>query len=460
MEQATKIAEAPLPPLISDLSVSQEGIHKLGQISAFFLENYLKWGSVFRIQLPNGPLTVLAGAEANLFMSLTGKEHFRAHEFRQLQNTEFGVDKTLLSLNGEEHYQWRKVQKRGYSRSAMNRQFPRLVEMAREVVDQWQVGQSLLVADFMTALIAQQIGLMVMHRPPGDYVTDIVRFVRVSVSETVAQMPRRLLDSEAYRRSKARALEFADKVIEEHRTPAAKAQREPDLIDDLLASLAEKKIGMSDQELRIAVLTPYVGGLDSTANTCAFMLYALLKHPAVLARVMTEVDEVFAQDSLTPATLKGLKELHHAALETLRMYPVSPAIQGVVSSSFEFAGYQIAQGENLAIGTTVPHYLPEFFPEPYKFDIDRYVEPRNEHLQPGVFSPYGLGEHICLGAGQAEALIMLTLATLLHHVNLELDPTDYELRIRAMPTPAPDDKLRVRVIGPRLAKQPSTRRND
>ena len=53
---------------------------------------------------------------------------------------------------------------------------------------------------------------------------------------------------------------------------------------------------------------------------------------------------------------------------------------------------------------TVPHFLPEFFPEPEEFDIDRYHAPRNERRLDGAYAPFGLGDHTCLGAGIAEIL--------------------------------------------------------
>lgn len=433
------------PPLLPDVAVPPDVVERMGQISAFFLESYRKCGPVFCFHLGKQKFTVLAGPEANAFMSTEGKNYFRAGEFRAPQNEEFGVEKTLLSLNGEEHAQWRRTQKRGYSRSAMNGRLVELITLIQTMVRRYTPGQSIAVGDFMTALVAQQIGLVVMNYAPGEYVEDVVRFVRISISETVAQMPRRLLDGEVYRQAKARSLELADKVLEAHRA-APVSGNEPDVIDDILAALAEGKIRMSEQELRIAVLTPYVGGLDTTANTCAFMLYALLKHPDILARVLVEVDAAFASGLPTLGDLKNMKVLHYAALETLRLYPVSPAIQGVVTEGFDFAGYHIESGANLIVASTVPHFLPELYRDPERFDIERYRDPRNEHLSAGAFSPYGLGEHICLGAGQAEAIIMLTLATLLHAARFELDPVDYRLKIRIVPTPAPDERFHVRLL--------------
>lgn len=76
---------------------------------------------------------------------------------------------------------------------------------------------------------------------------------------------------------------------------------------------------------------------------------------------------------------------------------------------------------------TVPHFLPELFPQPETFDIDRYRSPRNAHRQHGAYAPFGLGEHICLGSGSAEIQLMVITATLLHTYEFALEPPDYQL---------------------------------
>lgn len=416
-----------------------------GNVLTFFLSSYLELGPIFRFARMDQEFTVIAGPEANLFMAVEGKNHVSAREFRQDQNNELGVEDTIVSLSGKKHSELRKLQARGFSRSIVNGRYPELIGIIQNIVSQWPVGESILVTGVMPRIIAEQLGAGVLNYPIGDYLDDVLLFVRTLVVETLAKTrPKSVLYSPPYKRAKKRALQLAERVIKAHREGAGN-RSEPDLVDDLLAALAENKRLMSRQELRVAVLGGYIGGLDTVAYTCSYMLYALLKHPDVLARVTADVDAAFEDGPLTPKELESMDALHHAAMETLRMYPVAAAIQGTVARPFEFAGYRVEQGQNIIVGTTVSHYLPEFYPEPTKFDIDRYSKSRGEHRQPGAFAPFGLGEHICLGASMAEVLIMLTMATLLRTVHLELDPPDYQLKVRFTPTLVPKD-LCVRVV--------------
>lgn len=125
-------------------------------------------------------------------------------------------------------------------------------------------------------------------------------------------------------------------------------------------------------------------------------------------------------------------------METLRMYPVVYLASRYVAKSFEFAGQTIAAGENLFVATVVPHYLPELYPDPQRFDIDRFGPDRREHAKPGAFAPFGTGVHSCLGARFAQAQMQVTLATMLHQLDLSIDPPDYQLRVKSNPVTMPD----------------------
>ena len=226
----------------------------------------------------------------------------------------------------------------------------------------------------------------------------------------------------------------------------------PDMIDEALAEVAKNPGPNAQRRAGGAALGPFLAGLDTVANTCSFMIYALLDNPTVLKRVLDEVDVAFAQGPLTWEQLKGMTDLHGAAMETLRRYPVAGGHMAKVAKPLTFAGYRLEPGDDIYVAMTVPHFLPELYPEPEKFDIDRFSPPRNEHRQRGAYAPFGLGDHTCLGAGIAEIQLMVTMATLFHDYHLALDPPTYTLTIEHAPTLAPGKDFHVKVVGKRERK--------
>ena len=184
------------------------------------------------------------------------------------------------------------------------------------------------------------------------------------------------------------------------------------------------------------------------SNTSAFALYNILARREVRVRVQAEVDAAFAKNP-SPAwdDFKDMTALRGAMMETLRMFPVAYLAPRYVAKTFEFAGQRIEAGEQLFVATAVPHFLPELFPDPDVFDIDRYGGTRREHTRPGAFAPFGTGVHACLGARFAQSQMMVTLACLLHFLDLEVDPPGYKLKVKSNPVTMPDGlAVRVRAV--------------
>ncbi len=139
--------------------------------------------------------------------------------------------------------------------------------------------------------------------------------------------------------------------------------------------------------------------------------------------------------------------LHDAAMETLRMHTITLGQPRVASQDFEVGGYRIRTGEQVMLSGTVSHFLPGFFAEPYRYDPARFHAPRHEHRQKHAYAPYGIGAHVCLGAGVAEVQFPLNVALLLKRFELALHPRNYTLKLSNSPTPHPSGfKVRVAAV--------------
>ena len=120
-------------------------------------------------------------------------------------------------------------------------------------------------------------------------------------------------------------------------------------------------------------------------------------------------------------------------METLRTYPVIPGLTRTAANSFEFGGYTVPAGSKIIVGNTVAHHLPHCFPNPERFDIDRFLPELAEHGRPGAFAPFGLGTHRCLGSNFAEARVTLTLLNIARHSEIRMTPPDYNLKSGSPP---------------------------
>ncbi len=413
----------------------------------FLVDAYRACGPVFDLRVLNRRFVVIAGTAANLFMV--------RHEREFLQNgpvfggfgEELGGALFLASADGETHKRLRRIQTPSYGAEHIETRVPEVVAAVKRRLGALRVGQRLDVQRLFQLLLVEQVG-QVLHNHGGlaPLIDDLIRVFRLALGVTVMkQWPPLALQWPAYQRSKKRILDHAQKVAEAHR---ANGPREtPDLVDDILAALDRNDV-IRAENVRLLTLGPLFGGIDTSSNTGAFALFNILARPEVRGRVMAEVRAAFASTP-TPSwdAFKDMTALRGAMMETLRLYPVVYLAPRYVAKSFEFEGRRIEAGTQLFVATAVPHLLSECFADPERFDIDRYAAPRREHVQPGAFAPFGTGVHACAGSRFAQSQLMVTLATMLHTLDLDVDPPDYKLRVKSVPVTMPDGfAVRVRAV--------------
>jgi hypothetical protein len=159
--------------------------------------------------------------------------------------------------------------------------------------------------------------------------------------------------------------------------------------------------GLSDAELRDQTLSLISAGFDTTAAALTWCLAMAAEHEEAGARLraaLADGDPVAAQrEPYVDAFVK----------ETLRLRPPAAAALRRTVREVEVAGYRLARGQRVALSILLTHRDPEVFPDPERFDPDRFAacEP-----PPFGYVPFGYGVRHCIGAGTATALVKAGLA--------------------------------------------------
>ena len=137
------------------------------------------------------------------------------------------------------------------------------------------------------------------------------------------------------------------------------------------------------------------------------------------------------------------------ASSALRSSTPAPGSARTALKPFQFNGFRVDEGTRVLVATTVPHHLAEHFPDPETFNIDRDFA---TNRRSGVYAPFSVGGHTCLGAGITEVLAVATMAFLVRRLRLRLPSPDYALRIQATPGPNPGRRFKAVVVGARKAR--------
>lgn len=442
-------AESLATPVVRGLPVVGNALRMAKDPAQFFVDCYREHGPVFRIRVLGRGQAVIAGAEAAEFLGTQqGRESLRSREFWRGLVDEYGATRTLPGEDGASHKELRDIMRRGYSREAIADRLDEVVAITdRNIERTWRPGTMVPVLRSMQSMVTDQLGELLAGSSRPEYVPDIRRTTMYIINVLVTRTrPRVMLRDPRYRRAKSRVLELSRRMIDDRAGPGAKPAI---LLDDLIRANRENPSAMPDEDLMICVTGPYVAGLDTVANTTSAFVYAVLKHPEVRKRVQAEADALFARESITEKDLRGIPAIRGALMETMRLYPTAVVQMRTATRDFTFQGHRIAEGETIYVATTVPHFLDEFFPDPMRFDIDRYEKPRAEHLRAGAYSPYGRGQHVCLGKTLADVQMLVTMARMFHRLDLRLESPDYVLARKSTPTPGPATSFRVRVNGHR-----------
>jgi cytochrome P450 len=418
----------------------------------FFVDCYRKYGPVFQITILGNRYKVLAGIEAANFMgSREGKDCLRSKEFWEGLTKEYGAKRLLGGEDGESHKELRDIMRHGYSKESIKGRYNELVKITDgSITRDWKPGQLVPVVEGMQYMVVDQLGTILTGAAPLEYVKDIRTTILYILNVLVTrQRPKILLQNPKYKKAKARVFELGHKMIADwHAKRGARKDAEKNLIDDIMEAHVNRPDVMPASDLIVTVTGPYVAGLDTVANTTSAMVYGVLKHPEILARVQKEADELFADGDISEEQLMNkLPATNGAIMEAMRLFPVAAAQIRIANKDFVFEGHQIREGEMLYMGTSVPHFMEEYYPSPEKFDIDRYQKPRAEHMQAGAYSPYGRGPHTCLGKSLAEVQMAISMARLFYKLDLELETPDYVLKTKTAPTPGPAMDFKVRVKG-------------
>lgn len=420
--------------------------------AAFFVRCYREYGPVFRVKVFGRESIVIAGPESALFMTTReGRDALRSREFWEGLVKEYGATETITGSDGERHIRLRTLMREGFSREAVHGHYDNLRDITDRAINRrWETGRSVPVVEAMQYMVVEQLGMLLTGQAPLDYVQDI-RFAILNILNVLVtrQRPRILLRDPRFKKARRRVEELGRTMIADFQKMLDDGTAPDNLITDIIRANRDDKDLMPDQNLILTVTGPYVAGLDTAANTMAACVYGVLKEPGTLERVQAEADELFAKATLTEEDIRRLPVINGACMEAMRLWPIAVAQMRAANFDFEFGGFVIPKDELIYIGTSVPHFMEEFFPDVNRFDVDRYQRPRAEHLQKGAYSPFGRGPHSCLGQGLAEVLMAMSIARLFHRLDLELPSPDYVLKTKTSPTPGPAMDFAVRVKGER-----------
>lgn len=428
-------------PVIGSLKPLLENPHE------FVKSAYKEYGNAFRFKAAHREYTVLAGVEANRFISGEGKDCFGVDGFWGKAGEYMGCPHLMIAVDGDIHRYQRNIMMPLLSQNAFKDRLDDLAAPIQSLLPQFSRRRSVHVGPMVRQMISNQISLSLQgHATSHKKVEQMIYyFGGVMNVFGLRKWPRFMLELPKFKLARHITLRHVKRVLKfsEQRTEAEKMLA-PHYLDTILPAMKAKPEWFSRGDLEGQALLPYVAALDTVAATMGFMLHRLLCDAVLKARVQAEVDSVFAQGIPDIKTLRGMAALNGLIKETMRLQPTGFGITRSATRDFEFQGFRILKGEDILVFTTADHSNPAFFSEPDLFDVDRFAAPRNEHRQP-AYAPFGKGPHNCLGASMAEIMLPLDMGLLLYHLEVRAACDLKSIKIQFNPAPVLSNNFKVKL---------------
>ena len=371
--------------------------------------------------------------------------YLRARDYFHNFEKEYGAAGVLPSLDGADHFRLRKSLQPAYSRTRLEGQLDMVYDNARAVMSNWKVGDALPASNTSRMMINAQVSPFFVGVDSQDLIGDLARYKeRVLSVHVMNVLPKFMLKTPGMRR-RAKLIDTLLERVQGVHTPAQRAGQPRDLVDDYLSLHASDPQFLPESNLRFAFTVALVASVY-LGDMMSFCLYAMAAKPELHAGIRREADALFANGDPKgdDITLESVDITHRFIMECMRLYPIVPMSVRNVMNTCVVEGFELPIGTRVHIAQTAAHYMDDVFPDADKFDIDRYLPPRNEHHSPG-YAPFGLGTHTCLGNRQMELQLTVNLLMIARHFTFDVSPAKFKenLKINALPSLKPHKKLKL-----------------
>jgi len=275
---------------------------------------------------------------------------------------------------------------------------------AQETASSWHDGQVIDVVREMMSLTARATMETIFSGslPPEvvqqciDDTTALVRgvFRRMMTPQVLNWVP--FPHNRRYDQARGRLLRVVERIIADRRADPAD---HGDLMSSLLAAVdTESEAGgrqLTDAELTDQVLTFFIGGTETTANTLALAFYLLATHQDVADALHAEIAGSWTGSPAADAQLPAAHGLAGRVLsETLRLYPPAWLFTRTVMEDTELGDLRLPAGSVVAVSPYLIQRLPDLYQNPDGFDPGRWLDTQPDRL---AYLPFGAGARKCIG---------------------------------------------------------------
>ncbi len=417
---------------------------------AFGLDNARTFGDIVYYKV--GPLRVYQVSHPDFARQVLVEEPEKFHKPRLIKNAfRPFAGEGLLTSDGALWKQQRKLMQPAFHHGALASYAAVMVRHASRTADGFTAGQTIELQAEMSALTLPIVVECLFGGDVTQYANEVSRLMVAVLDASNHRLnsalrlpswvptPRHLRERRALRR--------LDQIL--HELIAARRAAldgRHDLLSMLLSAVdQETGARMSNEQLRDEMMTLFLAGHETTANLVTWTWFLLSRHPQAEAALFEQLDRVLHGRPPAIADLPALPQTEMIVREALRLYPPAPGVAREPIEDVSIGGYAVPKGSLISVNAFAMQRDARFFPEPERFDPERFAPGWEQRISRYAYLPFGAGPRVCIGNSFALMEARLILATLAQRWRFTLEPGQ-DVRPMQLVTVRARDGIRMRLV--------------
>jgi cytochrome P450 family 110 len=345
-------------------------------------------------------------------------------------------EKGVILLDGREHRQRRQLLMPQFHGDKVRVYTDAIQEITRDLIQEWQVGETLNVREEMQKITLSVILQTVFGLNRGERydrirakLATMLTLIDSPINAAFLFLPWLQKDLGAWSpwgrfvrdRSELDLLIYAEIAERRQNNEADRT----DILSMLISSQDADGNGMSDLELHDELMTLLFAGHETTATALAWAIYWINYLPEVKEKLLAEIATLGTTPD--PMAINKLPYLNAVCSETLRIYPVGMlTFPRIVNETISIPqgggsaneGYELPPGKVVMGCIYLTHHREDLYPEAHLFKPERFLE---RQFSPYEYLPFGGGARRCVGVALAQLELKLILVEIMTKCQLKLN---------------------------------------
>ena len=393
----------------------------------FFSNLAREYGDLAYLRMGGEHLFIASDPSVIKDVLVTHNQNF--HKSRGLERIKILLGEGLLTSEDAVHLRQRRLMQPAFHRDRVAAYASTMVSYADRVRTGWSEGTTLDVAREMSRLTLLIVGKTLFDtdvesqaRDVGDAMSGLMNSfwtLMLPFGDTLERLPIPRLRRGRKARERLDAIIYG--IIGERR---ASGGDRGDLLSMLLMAQddEDKGRGMTDRQVRDEAMTIFLAGHETTANALTWTWYLLSQSPDIERRLHEEIDRVLAGRLPTVADVDRLPYTTRVVTESMRLYPPAWLVGRRAVNEYSIGGYSVPPRSIVVMSQWIVHRDPRHYPEPDRFDPDRWTPAFKAALPRFAYFPFGGGPRQCIGESFAWMELVLVLATIAQRWRFDLVP--------------------------------------